>query len=167
MTKVIKAEIITKEAFEPFGDLITFEGAQTFNCNQGRAVRYHDLAKSVDVTDEGGRAGLSIYRSVASPSPFKVEVMERHPLGSQIFIPMTMSPNTRFLIAVAPCGELDLNQVRAFIVPGQQGINYKKGIWHLPIVALDQALDFLTLDRIGDHKNCDEVFLEEPYLVAS
>lgn len=165
MSRIIKAKKISKENFAPYGDLITFEGAQTFNCNQGRAVRYHDLAKHIDVEDEGGRAGLSIYRSVPSPIPFDIEVMERHPLGSQIFIPMSMEPSDRFLIAVAPLGELDLSKVEAFIVSGQQGINYIKGIWHLPIVALDKSLDFITLDRIGEGRNCDEIIVGEGYQI--
>jgi ureidoglycolate lyase len=157
MSLSIKAEEITRESFAPFGDLIVLEGAQTFSCNQGRAVRHHDLAPHIDVIDEGGRAGLSIYRSVASPLPFHVEVMERHPLGSQIFLPVTTDPGTRYLIAVAPRGELRLDAVRAFVVRGQTGINYFKGVWHLPIVALDQPMDFVTVDRIGAGNNLDEV----------
>ena len=153
----IKAEEISRASFAPFGDLIVLEGARTFSCNQGRAVRHHDLAPHIDVMDEGGRAGLSVYRSVASPLPFQVEVMERHPLGSQIFLPLTTDPQSRYLIAVAPIGELRLDAVRAFVVRGQTGVNYLKGVWHLPIVALDQAMDFVTVDRIGSGSNLDEV----------
>lgn len=153
----IKAEEITQASFAPFGDLIVLEGARTFSCNQGRAVRHHDLAPHIDVVDEGGRAGLSVYRSVASPLPFQVEVMERHPLGSQIFLPVTTDPQSRYLIAVAPIGELRLDAVRAFVVRGQTGVNYLKGVWHLPIVALDKPMDFVTVDRIGSGNNLDEI----------
>jgi ureidoglycolate lyase len=157
MGMIIRAGEISREAFAAFGDVILLEGARTFACNQGRAVRHHDLAPHVDVTDEGGRAGLSIYRSVASPLPFEVMVMERHPLGSQIFIPMTTDPQSRYLIAVAPAGDFRLEAVRAFVVRGQTGINYFKGVWHLPIVALDRPMDFLAVDRIGSGSNLDEV----------
>jgi len=157
MAQTIKATLISPKAFSAYGELIRLEGAQTFDCNQGRAVRYHDLAKHIDVADADGRVGLSIYKSVASPLPFPIEVMERHPLGSQMFLPMSMDAETRFLVAVAPPGDLDLSKVEAFIVTGQQGVNYFKGVWHLPIVALDKPIDFFTLDRIGKGNNCDEV----------
>lgn len=164
--RTIQAKRITKEEFAAFGELINFDDATKISCNQGRAIRYHDLAQHIDVIEGNGRAGLSIYRTTPSQPPFLVEVMERHPLGSQAFIPMTMSSTARFLVSVAPYGELDLSKVKSFVVNGQQGVNYKKGIWHLPIVALDQPLDFIALDRIGVEKNCDEVFLEEQYVIS-
>ena len=157
MGNLIQSQAISKEAFATFGELIDCKGATTYECNQGRAIRYHDLLKNIDVTALSGRIGLSIYKSVASPIPFDIKVMERHPLGTQAFVPMTMNPNSRYLIAVAPAGELDVSCIAAFVVNGPIGVNYKKGVWHLPIVALDHEMDFLTLDRIGPEKNCDEV----------
>ena len=153
MNAKIQAQIINKEAFAPYGELIECDGAITYKCNQGRAIRYHDLLKNLDVTENSGKIGVSIYKSIPSPIPFEVEVMERHPLGTQAFIPMTKDHQSRYLVAVAPAGELN----PAFIVNGQVGINYKKGVWHLPIVALDGDMDFLAIDRIGPEKNCDEI----------
>ena len=152
----IKARSITRDDFSPFGELLMCEGAVTYACNQGRATRYHDLLKNIDVSEGVGRVGLSIYKSTPSSIPFKIEVMERHPLGTQAFIPMTMDPESRYLVAVAPAGEFDKNKILAFIVNGQIGVNYKKGVWHLPIVALDTDMDFLAVDRIGVGINCDE-----------
>ena len=157
MDAIIQAQVINKEVFAPYGELIECEGAITYKCNQGRAIRYHDLLKNLDVTDNSGKIGLSIYKSIPSPIPFEVAVMERHPLGTQAFIPMTMDQHSRYLVAVAPAGDLHLALIIAFIVSGQVGINYKKGVWHLPIVALDRDMDFLAIDRIGPEKNCDEV----------
>jgi ureidoglycolate lyase len=157
MVTRIQAQILTKEAFAPFGEVIECKDAITYECNQGRAIRFHDLLKDIDILDQSGRLGVSIYRSIPSPMPFDVEVMERHPLGTQAFIPMTMDQQSRYLVAVAPAGELNPALITAFIVNGQVGINYKKGIWHLPIVALSKDLDFLAIDRIGQEKNCDEV----------
>jgi len=153
----IQSQVINKEAFAPYGELIACDGAMTYQCNQGRAIRYHDLLKNLDITDKSGKVGLSIYKSVPSPIPFEVEVMERHPLGTQAFIPMTKDHQSRYLVAVAPAGDFNPALITAFIVQGQVGINYKKGIWHLPIVALDGDMDFLAIDRIGPEKNCDEV----------
>ena len=157
MATRIQSQILTKEAFAPFGEIIECEDAITYECNQGRAIRYHDLIKNIDVTDQSGKLGVSIYRSIPSVMPIEVEVMECHPLGTQAFIPMTMDQQSRYLVAVAPAGDLNPALITAFIVKGQVGINYKKGIWHLPIVALDRDLDFFAVDRIGPENNCDEV----------
>jgi len=153
----IHTQIITRDAFAPYGELMECEGAITYKCNQGRAIRYHDLLKNIDVSDKSGKVGLSIYKSAPSLIPFEVEVMECHPLGTQAFIPMTIDPQSRYLVAVAPAGDLNPVLITAFIVKGQVGISYKKGVWHLPIVALDRAMDFLAIDRMGPEKNCDEV----------
>ena len=154
----IKAEEISRASFAPFGDLIVLEGARTFSCNQGRAVRHHDLAPHIDVMDEGGRAGLSVYRSVASPLPFQVEVMERHPLGSQAFMPLSGLP---YLVVVAPAGAAPtLADLRVFLAQGQQGVNYAPGVWHHPLLALGEVSDFLVIDRSGPGANCDEIELQ-------
>ena len=157
MHSIIQAQLISKEAFAPYGELIECDGAITYECNQGRAIRYDDLLKNLDVSDKSGKVCLSIYKSVPSPIPFEVVVMERHPLGTQAFIPMTKDHQSRYLVAVAPSGDLKLGLITSFIVKGQVGINYKKGVWHLPIVALDIDIDFLAIDRIGPEKNCDEM----------
>lgn len=157
---IIKSQQISVKVFEPYGELVTLEDAQTFDCNQGRAVRYDDLIKAIDTTDDGGRTGVSVYKSKASKLPFNIDVMERHPLGSQAFLPIATNPQSMFLIAVAPVGELIKSAIHAFLVPANIGINYRKGVWHLPIVALDEPMDFVAIDRIGPGKNCDEVYFE-------
>ena len=167
MSSTLYAHVISAESFAPYGDLITRQDAQQIACNQGRGTRFHDLAPRLDVSDEAGRAGISIYHIIASALPFTLQVMERHPLGSQAFFPMNAQANTRFLVVVAPAGEFDANQMEAFIVTGQTGVNYAKGVWHLPIVALDQAIDFLAIDRIGQGTNCDEYTLLTNYLVVA
>ncbi len=165
MTYTLYAQAISAELFAPYGDLISMQDAQKIACNQGRGTRYHDLAPQLDVSDEAGRAGVSVYHIVASQLPFSMQVMERHPLGSQAFFPLNAQIHSRFLVVVAPAGEFDVNKMQAFIVTGALGINYAKGVWHLPIVALDQPMDFLAVDRIGKGQNCDEHSLDAPYLV--
>jgi ureidoglycolate lyase len=166
MTFSIKAHPITRQAFESFGELITLENATTFQCNQGRAIRYDDLIQNIDVTAQHGRVAVSVYRCVGSPLPFPIEVMERHPLGSQAFMPMSNEANQRFLVAVASAGELNRSMIKAFIVPANVGIQYKKGVWHLPIVALDQNMDFFAVDRVGPGLNCDEIKFDSGYLIV-
>lgn len=160
MKTIVSARPITAEAFAPFGELLSLETAQKFPCNQGRAVRFHDLAKEIDCDDQQGRMGMSVYQCEASHLPFHVSVMECHPLGSQTFYPLTMDPSQRYLVAVAAAGEWRLDKVSAFVVQGHQGIHYRKGVWHLPIVALDQPLNFVSLDRIGPGTNLQEVTVD-------
>jgi ureidoglycolate lyase len=160
MKTILSAQPITAQAFAPFGELLSLETAQKFPCNQGRAVRFHDLATQIDCDDQLGRMGMSVYQCEASHLPFHASVMECHPLGSQTFYPLTMDPGQRYLVAVAPAGEWRRDAVSAFVVQGHQGIHYRKGVWHLPIVALDLPLNFVSLDRIGPGTNLQEVTVD-------
>ena len=145
-------EPLTKSAFAPFGDVIELEGAREIPINLGTTLRYHDLAR-VDVADEGGRPLISLFRGQPRALPFEVTMLERHPLGSQAFLPMTNKP---YLVVVAPAGMLDSQAVRAFVTRGWQGVNYAKGVWHHPLIALDEVSDFIVVDRGGQGHNCDE-----------
>ena len=157
--KILHVQRLTREAFAPFGDVIELEGARHFPINGGTAERYHDLA-SVDVTEDGGRPLISVFRGQPSALPFDVTLMERHPLGSQAFIPLGVA---NYLAFVAPAGDFDPARMRAFASVGWQGVNYAKGVWHHPLIALERVSDFVVVDRGGDQPNCDEVGLPEPY----
>lgn len=150
-------ESLTTESFAPFGDVIQTEERDSFPINQGSTQRYHDLAK-IDVGTEDGHAVVSIFRAKPLSFPLIVSMMERHPLGSQAFIPMEEHP---FLIIVAPAGEFDANTLRCFLTCGQQGINYHRNVWHHPIIALEGVSDFIVIDRGGDGHNCDEHLIPE------
>ena len=167
MKKTLVAHPISAEAFAPYGELLSLEAVPRYPCNQGRAMRYHDLAQEIDCQTLQGRVGLSVYQCQASTLPFRVEVMECHPLGSQIFYPMTMAAAQRYLVAVAPAGDWQADRVQAFVVNGDQGVHYRKGVWHLPIVALDQALNFLTLDRIGPGDNLQEIQVDFDFWIQA
>jgi ureidoglycolate lyase len=151
-------EPLTREAFAPFGDVIELEGAQQYPINLATTIRFHDLA-NVDVTDEGGRTLLNLFRGQPRALPFEVRMLERHPLGSQAFVPLNDRP---YLIVVAPAGELDVAQMRAFVTRGWQGVNYAKGVWHHPLIALGEVSDFIVVDRGGEGPNLDEQDLPEP-----
>jgi len=90
--------------------------------------------------------------------PFEVTMLERHPLGSQAFVPLTQKS---YLVVVAPAGPLAPEAVRAFVTRGWQGVNYAKGVWHHPLIALDEVCDFIVVDRGGEGPNCDEENLPE------
>ena len=150
-------EPLTRAAFAPFGDVIELEGARQIPINLGTTMRYHDLAH-IDVAEGGGRPLLNVFRGEPRALPFEVRMLERHPLGSQAFVPLTDAP---YLIVVAPNGELVPDSMRAFVSRGWQGVNYAKGVWHHPLIALDRVSDFVVIDRGGEGHNCDEQTLPE------
>jgi ureidoglycolate lyase len=153
----LRVEALTAEAFRPFGDVIEArDSAQQFAINQGFATRFHDLAQ-VDVTQDGARVLVNIFRALPRALPLQLSVMERHPLGSQAFVAMSELP---FLVVVAPPTEqLQLPQIRCFLAASGQGVNYARGTWHHPLIALQRPSDFLVLDRGGppQERNLDEV----------
>lgn len=150
-------EPLTREAFAPFGDVIELADAKQIPINLGTTIRFHDLAK-VDVTDEGGRTLVNLFRGQPRELPFEVKMLERHPLGSQAFVPLNDKP---YLVVVAPAGDLDVTQIRAFVSHGWQGVNYAKGVWHHPLIALGEVSDFIVVDRGGDGLNLNEQDLPE------
>ncbi|MCP3708550.1 ureidoglycolate lyase [Paraburkholderia sp. CNPSo 3274] len=150
-------EPLTPEAFAPFGDVIELAGAKQIPINLGTTIRFHDLAK-VDVTDDGGRTLVNLFRGQPRELPFEVKMLERHPLGSQAFLPLNDKP---YLVVVAPVGELDVTQIRTFVSRGWQGVNYAKGVWHHPLIALGEVSDFIVVDRGGDGLNLNEQDLPE------
>jgi ureidoglycolate lyase len=155
--KTLSIEALTREAFAPFGDVIELEGAKQIPINLGTTIRYHDLA-NVDVSDAGGRTLVNLFRGQPRTLPFEVKMLERHPLGSQAFIPFDEKP---YLVVVAPAGELDAHAIRAFVTSGWQGVNYAKGVWHHPLIALGEVSDFIVVDRGGEGCNLNEQDLAE------
>ncbi len=146
---------LTAEAFAPFGSVIeASDDAVKLDINQGHAVRYDALAE-VDVADGGGVAVISLFR--AKPlGELVLRRFERHPLGSQAFVPLSGKP---YLVAVAPAGAFDPVEVRLFRAEPHQGVHYRKGIWHHFLLVLDES-DFLVVDRAGLGDNCEEIALE-------
>lgn len=156
--KVLPIEPLTRQGFARFGDVIELEGAHQIPINLGTTMRYHDLAR-IDVADAGGRPLLNVFRGEPRTLPFEVTMLERHPLGSQAFVPLDANP---YLVVVAPAGALVRSDVRAFVTRGWQGVNYAKGVWHHPLIALgEHTSDFIVVDRGGEGHNCDEQMLPE------
>jgi ureidoglycolate lyase len=157
-------EPLTHAAFAPFGDVIAADAAaRHFTINAGNTVRYHDLARIEPGTN--GRVIVSIFRGQPRQLPFTVAMMERHPLASQAFVPLSARP---YLVVVAPAGAAPRAQdLRLFVARADQGVNYAPGVWHHPLLALEAVSDFLVIDRAGDGHNCDEVVLAQPALIAA
>ncbi|RIX49633.1 MAG: ureidoglycolate lyase [Rhodocyclales bacterium GT-UBC] len=157
--KKLLVQPLTREAFAPFGDVIAADDSvQHFSINGGNTERYHDLA-SLDPGPEG-RMIASIFRGQPRPLPFSITMMERHPFGSQAFIPLSSEP---YLVVVATAGPApSADDLHAFLAQPGQGVNYRTGVWHHPLLALHRVSDFLVIDRSGPGKNCDEVSIEPP-----
>ncbi|HET9049682.1 MAG TPA: ureidoglycolate lyase [Chiayiivirga sp.] len=153
--KSLRIEALTIAAFAPFGDVIAAAAAtQTFTINAGTCLRFHDLAH-IDCEAEGGRAGISLFQASPCELPFDVTMLERHPLGTQAFIPRSHAP---YLVVVA---ESPSTPPRAFLARDGMGVNYRRGTWHHPLIALEVPSEFVVIDRIGSGDNCDEVMLEQ------
>ena len=155
---ILRPEPLTRAAFQPFGDVIETDGAGHFEINNGTTTRFHDLAR-IDVGAEGGRALVNIFRARPLPLPLAVAMIEKHPLGSQAFVPLRDAP---FLVVVAPPGDrVAPEDLRAFRAEAGQGVNYAAGVWHHPVIAVGRETDFLVIDRGGPGDNLAEFFFDE------
>ena len=163
MTIRLRPRPLTKERFAPYGDVIESAAGSRAPMNAARFERFDDLAK-VDVQDDG-RVAISIARCrVATELPYRIDTVERHPLGSQAFVPLT--PCKLVVVVAPPEASVDAEDLRAFVTNGRQGVNYHRGTWHMPLIAFDAGQEFLIIDRAGDVPNCDEHSLDEPVLLA-
>jgi ureidoglycolate lyase len=149
----MKIEILTKQAFAPFGDVVELEGADQRHINQGFATRFHDLA-NIDVGN--GKAIVSIFTAIARPQPIAIKLMERHPLGSQLFYPLQ---NETWLVLVCE-NPHDEKSYRAFKASGIQGVNYHINTWHHPLLVANESR-FIVVDRKGEGQNLEEVSLQK------
>ena len=161
MEKIIIPNKITKDNFSSFGDIISTKDVKPIDINEGYAKRFDDLA-DIDISNDEGKAIVSIFSALKRNFPMKIDMMEKHPLGSQAFIPMK---ETTFLVLVAPQGDKpDINMIKSFIVPPGIGINYKPGIWHFPLISTVD-MNFLVVDRKGPGNNLIIQNLEEEKII--
>lgn len=162
MTQTLYTESLTAAAFAAYGDVLDASGAPDRLINQGLCGRFHDRA-TLDF-GPGGRAGLSIFRAEARSLPYRLDMVERHPDGSQAFLPMTAAP---FLVIVAPDHGGTPGTPRAFLTNGAQGVNLHRGSWHGVLTPLAEPGLFAVVDRIGPSANLEEHWFDMPYRVAA
>lgn len=149
---ILRVQPLTQATFADFGDVIESEGRVALPINAGMTDRYDDLA-GVDVAQQDGRPLISLFHALPYTLPLQIAELERHPLGSQAFIPLD---GQRFVVIVAPAGETpSAETVRAFFTNGQQGVNYHRGVWHHSLIVLEQPSRFAVVDRGGPGPNCD------------
>ena len=160
MNRTITARPLTAEAFAPFGDVLEVRGSPDKIINAGMCGRYHDVAR----LDFGsGRAGISIFDGKPRKMPLTLDLMERHPEGSQAFLPLT---GAEFLVIVATdAGGVPSNPLAFLTKPGQ-GVNYHRNTWHGVLTPLHAPGLFAVVDRIGDGPNLQEHTFDVPWRVV-
>lgn len=159
--KTIDIRPLTREAFAPFGEVLETEGAPSFPINAGKCVRYHDLAR-IETTGEKARPMISLLRGEPYPLPLELNMVERHPLGSQAFIPLSEHP---FLVVVAEETAEGPGEPIAFKTAPGQGVNIGRNVWHGILTPLDGISDFAVVDRGGEGVNLEEHFYAQPFLI--
>jgi len=161
MSRQITVQPLTAVAFAPFGDTLDASGPPDKIINAGMCGRHHDLAR-LDFGPDG-RAGISIFNAKPRSLPYTVDLLERHPDGSQAFLPLSGAP---FLVIVAPDNDGEPGTPKAFLTAPHQGINFHRNIWHGVLTPLTEPGLFAVVDRIGDTANLQEFFLAKPYQVV-
>jgi len=159
LSALLTLEPLTREAFAPYGDVIEVSGEPDKLINQGMCDRFHDLAK----LDFGsGRAGISLFDAQARHFPYTLDMMERHPEGSQAFIPLSGVP---MIISVAKDNSGKPGQPRAFLSEPHQSINIHRNTWHGVLAPVERAGQYIVIDRIGDTPNLEEYYFQDSYIV--
>ena len=161
MEKIINPKPINNSNFSEFGDVITTKDVKPLKINNGYAQRFDGIA-NLDTKEQNGETTISIFSALKRNFPMKIDIMEKHPLGSQAFIPMK---ETTFLVLVAPKGKKPIiEKIESFIVPPGIGVNYKAGTWHFPLISTED-MNFLVVDRKGLGNNLVIENLEEKKIV--
>ncbi len=164
MARKLEVEPLARASFAPFGDVIEFEGNESYPINNGMADRYHALA-SVELGGTDAHAVVSLVASKKFELPRKVDHLEYHPYGSQAFIPLDDSP---FIVVVCKAGATPkVEDLRAFVTNGRQGINYHAGTWHHVLLTPYAAMRFICVDRDSPDDNCVDCHIpaaEQPLL---
>ena len=149
MEKIIRPIKINRSNFSAYGDLISADNINPMDINAAYAKRFDNLA-DINTLKSGGKTIVSIFSALRRAFPMKIDMMEKHPLGSQAFVPMK---ETTFLTFVAPEGDFpEINKIQSFVIPPKMGINYKPGIWHFPLISTEDT-NFLVIDRKGKGEN--------------
>ncbi len=151
---------LTAETFASFGDVIEADQATMRLINGGTTERFHRLSVA---EAEGEGVIISLFRGQPRRFPYEITMMERHPFGSQSFSPLSGRP---FLVAVSEDAGGRPGEPQVFLASGSQGINYRRNVWHHPLMVLDTVSDFLVVDRDRPETNLEEFVFDTPYVIS-
>ncbi|OWV76609.1 ureidoglycolate hydrolase [Rhizobium sp. R339] len=161
MSEFLDIRPLSRSAFAAFGEVIEADPASMRLINSGTTERFHALAVA-EAAGEGARVIVNLFRGQPRSFPYAVDMMERHPLGSQSFSPVSGRP---FLVVVSEHENGRPGRPQVFLARGDQGVNYRRNVWHHPLMALGEASDFLVVDRDGPGNNLEEFFFETPFII--
>ena len=161
MSRAITARPLTREAFAEFGDVIDTDWANHYPINGGMTERYHDLA-GIEAIGRNARVLISIFHGKPYTFPLELKLVERHPLGSQAFMPLGGRP---YLVVVCHGTPGDPGEPHAFVAGPGQGVNYPRNRWHAVLTPIGEPQDFLVVDRGGDGVNVEEHHFAEPWTI--
>ncbi|MDB5524839.1 MAG: allA [Rhizobium sp.] len=162
MTQTLSIAPLTQSAFASFGQVIEPDPATIRMINSGTTERYHALGRT-EALGEGAQVVINLFRGQPRNFPYKIDMMERHPYGSQSFHPLNGRP---WLVVVAKDQGGRPGRPHVFLASGDQGINYRANVWHHPLIALAETSDFLVVDRLGQEHNLEEYFYPAPFFIA-
>jgi len=161
MAETLMIRPLTGEAFAPFGTVIEADPATMRHINGGTTERYHALAEA-EATGEDAKVIMNLFRGSPRIFPYAIDMMERHPFGSQSFSPLDDRP---WLVVVAEDEGGRPGRPQVFRAGGRQGVNYRRNVWHHPLIAVGAVSDFLVVDRLGGGVNLEEHFFDTPYII--
>lgn len=162
MTHSLQIHPLTKSVFAPFGDVIEADPASMRFINGGTTERFHALA-AAEALGDGARVIVNLFRGQPRAFPYEINMMERHPLGSQSFSPLLGTP---FLVVVSADEDGRPGRPKVFLARGDQGVNYRRNVWHHPLMSLGTPSDFLVVDRDGPGNNLEEFYFDQPYIIG-
>jgi ureidoglycolate lyase len=162
LSEFLEIRPLEREAFRAFGDVIEADPSTMRLINGGNTERYHALAQA-DVVGEGARVVINLFRGAPRRFPHAIDMMERHPFGSQSFSPLSARP---FLVVVAADEGGKPGRPQAYLAAPGQGVNYHRNVWHHPLMTIGETSDFLVVDRDGPGINLEEYFYEQPFFIA-
>jgi len=153
----LQVKALDPKAFAVFGDVIQVPNRNGLSINDGSALRYDDLSRA-DTHHAGGQTGLSLFVAQPRPLPITLSMLERHPLGSQAFVPLDQQA---FIVVVALSLDDDKpDEPHAFLAQADQGINFRRGVWHHPLLAIGKPGRFLVVDRVGPGDNLETIAIK-------
>jgi len=166
-----KLHLLSRESFQPYGDVIEIPtGGDVTEANQGTANKFHYLADICNLRQSTAKANLCIFKcqprnSNGAESSFRVKILERHPFSNQVFQPIADRYPIRYIVIVAlndpETDKPDLRTLKCFLAHGGQGVNYREGCWHHPMIALDEVTNFMVLvHEDGTEGDCEVVDIE-------
>lgn len=155
----IVARPLNRENFAEFGEVIEVEGAHHYPINGGKCERFHALARA-EAAGENGHVIINLFKATPYEFPLQLSMVERHPFGSQAFIPLSPRP---FMVVVCHDGPDGPGEPHAFVTKPGQGVNYPRNLWHGVLTPVGQPQDFVVVDRAGDGSNLEEFYFSHPY----